>query len=62
MDLNFPKPTVHKTNFSCCLFKKIDFYEFNKDIASAFSSVERQDLDSFLQFFNTTLIFILDVV
>ena len=48
------------STFSCRQFKKIDFFEFNKDIATAFSNVERLDLDSFVNFFNITLTSILD--
>ena len=59
-DLDFPKPTVHKTTSSCRQLKKIDISEFNKNIAASFSNVENLDLNSLVQFFNSTLTLILD--
>ena len=43
-----------KQLFSCHQFKKIDISEFNKDIGAAFFNVENLDLDSIVQFFNST--------
>ena len=60
IDLDLSKPTVHKTTFSCRQLKKIHVFEFNKDIAAAFSNVENLDLDSHVKFFNSTLTLILD--
>ena len=60
IDLDLPKPTVHKTTFSCRQLKKINISEFNKDIAAAFSNVENLDLDSLVKFFNSTMTLILD--
>ena len=40
--------------------QKIDSSEFNKDIVAAFSNVEHLDLDSLVQFFNSTQTLILD--
>ena len=40
IDLDLPKPTVHKTMFSYHQLEKIDISELNKDIAAAFSNVE----------------------
>ena len=60
IDLNLPKLTILKTTFICRQFRKIDLYEFNKDIATAFSNTEHLDFDSLVQFFYTTLTFIID--
>ena len=60
IDLDLPKPTVHKTTFLCRQLKKIDTSEFNKDIAAAFSYVENVDLNSHVKFFNSTLTLKLD--
>ena len=60
IDLDLPKPTVHKTTFSVINLKKIDIFEFNKDIAAALTSVVNLDLDSLVQFLNSTLTLILD--
>ena len=60
IDLDLPKPTVHKTTFSSRQLKKIDISEFNKDIVAAFSNVKNFDLDSLVQFFNLTLTLTLD--
>ena len=38
----------------------MDISEFSKDIAAAFSNIENLNLDSLVQFFNLTLILILD--
>ena len=54
IDLDLPKPIVHKTTFSCHHLKKIDISKFNKDIAAAFSNFEHLDLDFLVQFFNST--------
>ena len=60
IDHDLPKQIVHKTTFSCRQLKKIDISKRNKDIAAAFSNVENLDLDSLVQFFNSTLNLILD--
>ena len=60
IDLDLSKPTVHKTTFSCHQLKKIGISKFNKDIVAAFSNVEHEELDSLVQFFNSTLTLILD--
>ena len=60
IDLDLPKQTVHKATFWCRQLKKIDISEFTKDIVTAFSNVEHFDLDSRVQFFNSSLTLILE--
>ena len=59
IDPDLPKPTVHKTTFSSRQLTKIEISEFNKDIADVLSNFEHLDLDSLVQFFNSTLALIL---
>ena len=60
VDLNLPKPHIKKITFSDRRINNINFTQFNRNISVAFSNFEHFDLDSLVNYYNSTLSFVLD--
>ena len=55
VDRNLAKPHIKKNIFSYRHIKNINFTQFNQDISVAFCNFEHLDLDSLVNYFNSTL-------
>ena len=60
VDLNLPKLHIKKKTFSCHRINYVNFTQFIQDISVAFSNFEHLDLDSLVNYYNSTRSFVLD--
>ena len=58
--VNLNKPHIKKKTFSYYRINNINFTQFNQDISVAFSNYKHFDLDLLVNYYNSTLSFVVD--
>ena len=60
VEIDLPKPTVNKVTFSYRPINKINFTEFNQDMSKVFSNLDNFNLESLIDYFNSSMSLLLD--